>query len=265
MVSRKTLLILTILTIFLILRFIFILQNTKTYKSGELITLSTLLLSDIDNYSRKPSLTLTLPNTVPSQRVTVVFPSGVPIHYGQHIETVGTIISKVLDDGRTVYSIYSPKYRIISSPTDMLFTPLYALRKRIIKGFSMNLSDMDSSLLLGIVFGIKENVSSSFSQQLQATGVTHVIAASGMNVTMVAGFLIVFFCRFFTRKIAISLSLLGLILYTIFAGLQSSIVRATLMGMCLFVSQLFWKTIQRLVHISSYWVYYAAFFSSTFV
>jgi len=42
--------------------------------------------------------------------------------------------------------------------------------------------------LLGIVFGIKEDFSKDFLQSIKVVGVMHVIAASGMNVTMVSGF-----------------------------------------------------------------------------
>jgi predicted membrane metal-binding protein len=58
------------------------------------------------------------------------------------------------------------------------------------QGFFYNtlLPDL-SSLLLGIVFGIKVPMSANFLNSLRIVMVLHVIAASGTNITMVAGFL----------------------------------------------------------------------------
>ena len=62
------------------------------------------------------------------------------------------------------------------------------IRQKIIIRFQSVLPKDASALLLGIVFGIKEDFSSSFLQDLKIVGVMHVITASGMNVTMVSGF-----------------------------------------------------------------------------
>ncbi len=241
MFNTRISIIISILLVVLISRFFFVLHSAKTYHDGEVVTIKTLLLSDIDNYNKNSSLIINLPDSFPPQRVNLVFPAGNNIHYGQHLIITGTIKFKMLDNGNTVISMYFPKFTIVPTMTDVLFSPLYLLRKNIIKGYQLKLSDIDSSLLLGIVFGIKENMPKAFSQQLRATGVTHVIAASGMNVTMVAGFLIAMFSKFFKRKPAIIFSLFGLFLYALFSGLQPSILRATIMGMCLFSSQLFGK------------------------
>jgi hypothetical protein len=41
---------------------------------------------------------------------------------------------------------------------------------------------------LGIIFGIKGQMSKDFSGNLKATGVFHVLTASGMNATLIGGF-----------------------------------------------------------------------------
>lgn len=241
MFDKKIGLVIFIVLLSLSIRFLFSFLSAKNYHDGKAVIIDTLLLSDIDNYNKKSSLYLPLPDSFPSQRVNIVFPAGSGVHYGQHLHIVGNLNYTVLNNGNTAISIYFPKYTIVPNMTDSLFSPLYALRKQIVQGYQLSLSDIDSSLLLGIVFGVKETMPKAFSQQVQATGVTHVIAASGMNVTMVAGFLIALFGKLFTRKTAIVLSLLGLFLYALFAGLQPSILRATIMGVCLFSSQLFGK------------------------
>lgn len=227
-----------ILSILLLFRLLFAYQQRHTYHAAEKVTIDTLLLSDIDRYNNRPSMTLVLPGSFPPQRVTVFLNAGTMVHFGQAIHIVGKISSKLLGANNTMLSIYFPHVSVVPSWSDSLLQGLYTVRKNIIEGYQSTLSDIDSSLLLGIVFGIKENVPKTFSQQLQATGVTHVIAASGMNVTIVAGFLMTCLGKFFRRQWAIGISILFLVLYAIFAGLQPSILRATIMGICAFSGQL---------------------------
>lgn len=59
------------------------------------------------------------------------------------------------------------------------------------------MDSVDSSLMLGIVFGIKEQMPQGFYANLRKTGLLHVIAASGMNITMAAGFFLSIFSLFY--------------------------------------------------------------------
>lgn len=112
------------------------------------------------------------------------------------------------------------------------------LRSRIQELYFENLSKQDANLLMGIVLGIKGSFTKSFSQDLQSTGVLHVIAASGMNVTMVGGFLFGLALKLFNRRNALLFTILGVTFYAVVSGLQPSIVRATLMGVMAFGAQL---------------------------
>ncbi|MBU0768403.1 MAG: ComEC/Rec2 family competence protein, partial [Proteobacteria bacterium] len=50
-----------------------------------------------------------------------------------------------------------------------------------------------SSLVAGVVIGSKEGISGNFWESLKNSGTLHVVVASGMNVTLVAGFLMTLF------------------------------------------------------------------------
>jgi len=93
-------------------------------------------------------------------------------------------------------------------------------------------------LILGIIFGIKEQMPKDFSNNLKTSGVFHVIAASGMNVTLIGGFISTFFAFFLKRQIAICLSILGIMFYAVLAGLEPSIIRASIMGILVFSAQI---------------------------
>lgn len=117
------------------------------------------------------------------------------------------------------------------------------IRKNLIGFYERNLPPDSSSLVLGVVFGIKETLSSNFSSALRTSGVYHVIAASGMNVTLVGGFLASIFTLFLRRQLALGLSILGIIFYAILAGLEPSIIRASIMGIMVLSAQIFGRQV----------------------
>jgi len=133
-------------------------------------------------------------------------------------------------DDRKFYTLSFSEINQIDIKSDLLTSLSLGIRAKAIKIFGYYLSDTQSALLLGIVFGIKQNMPDDFMLILRDAGVVHVIAASGMNVSMVAGSFIYIFQRFFKRRTALFLSLLILLLYVSIAGFEASIVRAAIMA-----------------------------------
>ena len=91
------------------------------------------------------------------------------------------------------------------------------------------LPEPQASLLIGILFGSERAFSDQFDQQLRISGTTHIIAASGYNITILilASNKILGFVK---KKHRLILSLLLIWLYCILSGLGASILRATMMG-----------------------------------
>jgi len=137
--------------------------------------------------------------------------------------------------------MYFPKVESVNGSLNFLqlgLQKMVKLTQKLTSLFSETLPSPSSSLLLGIIFGIKEQMPKDFSDNLKASGVFHVIAASGMNVALVGGFISTFFTFFFKRQIAIFFSILGIIFYAILAGLEPSIIRASIMGVLVFSAQI---------------------------
>ena len=104
------------------------------------------------------------------------------------------------------------------------------IREKVSETYTFSLDNDMKGLLIGMVFGIQQNMSTRFLQALQTSGVMHVIAASGMNITFIAGLLLGISQTFSHRRFALAFTLLGIIFYTALAGFQPSIVRAAIMG-----------------------------------
>lgn len=105
-----------------------------------------------------------------------------------------------------------------------------SIRERISRSFNLVLGKDESALLLGIVIGSKGNFNKEFSSAFKKTGVAHVIAASGMNVSMVSSFLLTVSILLFRRQTALIFSGLAIIFYCALANFEPSIVRAGIMA-----------------------------------
>ena len=117
----------------------------------------------------------------------------------------------------------------------------YALRGKLLNFYSHVLPRPHSSLIEGVVVGSKAGISQEFWDKLKATGTAHIVVASGMNVTLVAGFLINLLVLWLPRRRAIPLALTGIWLYSIFSGFDAPIVRAAVMGSFAFTAQIYGK------------------------
>lgn len=159
-------------------------------------------------------------------------------HYGDKLEISGRLKVKLLRDNRQLFALDFPKIEAKNNDRGFVLAVTSFIRQKIISFFNHNLSSDSSGLILGIVFGIKEGIPSDFLNDLRNVGVMHVIAASGMNVTMVGGFLSSFFMLFLRRQIALFMSILGILFYAVLAGGEASIVRASIMGILVFSAQI---------------------------
>lgn len=103
------------------------------------------------------------------------------------------------------------------------------------------LPDPQAGLLSGIVWGGRQGLPREFLDELKRTGTMHVVAASGMNVTLVAQFLISSLVVLLTRRRAIIVGISGILIYVVAAGGmgQPSVVRAGIMATVYLLAQFF--------------------------
>lgn len=114
---------------------------------------------------------------------------------------------------------------------------IYQLRNKIIKTYQKSLPEPHASLVAGVTLGSKSSIPKDFWQSLKRTGTAHVVVASGMNVTLVAGFLMNFLVIFLPRGRAVPLALLGIWVYSLISGFEAPVIRAAIMGSIAFSAQ----------------------------
>ena len=217
--------------------------------NGQELSLTTILLSDPAQTGRFAHVTVWYSNgfsTVPLF-VTLLSPS--TLHYGQTITLSGKVQflekiastqeNKVIDNKKLSMAMYLPKIEAGNEKNNIFLSLSFFLRHALQKFYENIFSQEDAALLIGIVLGVKGSFSKDFATALQLSGVTHVIAASGMNVTMVSGFFTGMFSQFFKRQWVVILTITVLIFYCVISGLQPSILRATIMLVFMLLGQLF--------------------------
>jgi ComEC/Rec2-related protein len=115
--------------------------------------------------------------------------------------------------------------------------PTSRQRNKIISFYQQVLPQPMSGLIAGITLGSKGTLTSEFFNQTKIAGVTHVIVASGTNVTFVVSFLMGVLTLFLPRRKAILFVILGIILYLFLSGFDAPLVRAAIMSSFIFLGQ----------------------------
>lgn len=231
---RGYLAVLGILLSLLGIRVFLFFQHRPQYQDGQKVLFTTTLLSEPRTSERFQRITAYLPG---GERIFITTTRYPEYHYGDRLSVSGKLKSKLLK-GRQILTMSFPKIVPTESGSKAGLALASFVRQKTAALFRKTLAPTPSSLLLGMVFGVKEGMPKEFLEDLRATGILHVIAASGMNVSMVAGFLSALFAFFLKRQVAVVASVIGVLFYALLSGLEPSIVRASIMGAVAFSAQI---------------------------
>jgi ComEC/Rec2-related protein len=125
---------------------------------------------------------------------------------------------------------------------------LIDFKNNLIEKIDNSLHEHSSSLLAGILFGQDRRLEKEFEEKTRITGVSHITAASGYNITIlvIAVNKLLFFLP---KKIKILLSLGIIWCFALLSGLSSSIIRACIMSSLSLMAVFFGR--EGVVHITT--------------
>ena len=114
------------------------------------------------------------------------------------------------------------------------------LKKKIEEAVKQNLPPLHSALLKSLLFGEEQDLPFEWKEKLNQTGVRHIAAVSGMNITIISS-LILSFLLFLGlwRHHAFYLSIFLISFYVLMIGAPSSAIRAAIMGILFLTAQHF--------------------------
>jgi len=110
---------------------------------------------------------------------------------------------------------------------------LFSLRKHFETVVRKNLPEPESTLGIGILIGSKEGFTDELMDQFNKVGITHIIALSGFNITIIIFFLSLMLLGIVGRKINFIISIILIVLFVAMTGASSSVIRAAIISLLL--------------------------------
>ena len=104
-------------------------------------------------------------------------------------------------------------------------------------------SPEDAGILLSLILGDKSALPAGFEDDMRDVGLSHVMAVSGMNVSLISG---IFLLLFFRRRPGAALAIPAVVLFTFITGAGASVVRAALMQIILLAGLLLFEKVNPL-------------------
>ena len=175
--------------------------------------------------------------TEKGERIKIITGLNPLYQYGDKIHISGSLRTNDYK-GHTFFTMNTPTLQIANTDQNIVTRAATMIRRRAEKIYKNSLPPVSSSLLTGIIFGGNQGMPEKFIQELRVSGVVHVIAASGMNVTFVAGALIGILGALLRRQIALTIAIFGIAFYAFLSGFEPSIVRASIMSVLAFSASL---------------------------
>lgn len=118
---------------------------------------------------------------------------------------------------------------VSSSGGSAIYRALIGMREGVERRITLLMPEPHASFLMGLLTGSRKGMPEHLTNDFKITGLSHIVAISGFNITIIISILSTFLFflplrwRFFPSVIAI-------ILFTLFVGSSASVVRASIMG-----------------------------------
>ena len=132
-----------------------------------------------------------------------------------------------------IYStVYFPKITVLD--TGMGIKPMewvYAFRNGLAEVINKTLPEPHASLTKGIVLGMRSTIPSSTRDEFSHTGTAHLLAISGLHLTIIAGILVSLGIRIFGRKgyVYVWMTIAAIWIYAILTGMNPPVLRSVQM------------------------------------
>jgi len=164
-------------------------------------------------------------------------------HYGDILKVTGELETPPQFDDfdyrgylarQRIYSVINyPEIEMLD--TGKGFKPLawiYSLRERLSQSLSLALPEPQASLAQGILLGLRGNIPYSLQDAFSKSGTAHLLAISGLHLSIIIGIFLSAGIWLFGRRysIYIWLAFLAIWLYALITGMRPPIVRGAVMG-----------------------------------
>jgi len=113
----------------------------------------------------------------------------------------------------------------------------FRLRQKVETQSARLWPEPESSLLSGILYGARSGLPATLLADFNRVGITHIIAVSGYNISIIAAVLLATFIRLGVgRRRAFWAVIFCIIIFVLFSGASASVVRAGIMGVIVLIA-----------------------------
>ena len=120
----------------------------------------------------------------------------------------------------------------------ILFKKILKLKIIVANRIDQLWPEPQSSFMAGLLYGSRSGLPPELTENFNRTGITHIIAISGYNITIIVMVMMLVLINLgLYRQQAFWVCLTGIVLFVIFTGSSASVVRAGIMGMLVLFGQ----------------------------
>lgn len=161
-------------------------------------------------------------------------------HYGDRVKVYGDLEAPAEFDGFDyasylsrfdVYSVmYQPKIEVLASHQGSLFWRVMSfLQGQFMDHINQLFPEPHASFEAGLLIGARKGIPDDLVKKFNITGLTHIIAISGFNITIIIVF-VMWMLKGLPRKTGFWVAIGCIVLFTLFVGASPAVVRASIMG-----------------------------------
>jgi competence protein ComEC len=214
-------------------------ENTKQNLEGTIVT-------DVDK--RINTQLLTVKPDGFDQNILITLSKSGDYFYGDRVWVQGKLVAPKSFDNfdypgylsmKNVYGLMRyPKVIVIKTDSgNSIVTKLLQFKYYLAQRLARFYSEPALSLLLGILIGARKTLPQEIVDQFTKTGISHIIAISGYNISVIISGLAPL-AYLIGRRVSVWVSFVVMLAFVIMAGGSSSIIRACIMG-----SLVLWMTL----------------------
>ncbi len=129
-----------------------------------------------------------------------------------------------------VYSPWSSADLVSKNNGNFVQGFLYKIRSSLENNIEKIIPRPESGFAQGILFGTCSNISEQTMEDFNRTGLTHLLALSGFNITIII-IALFWVLKFLPKKYALVITIFAVIAFVLMTGASASVVRASIMGL----------------------------------
>ncbi len=150
-------------------------------------------------------------------------------------------ISYLAKDG-IKYEISFAKVSLLESGRgNWLIGVLFKTKNYFVSILNRLIKEPESALLSGLLLGEKSSLGKEWQEKFAQTGVSHIVALSGYNLTIVAE-AVIYLLSFLPRYLSLSGGALGIILFALMTGGSATVLRASIMALLVILAKVSART-----------------------